>query len=68
MTIKRKLKSLLAEEEIKLKDIAQMLAEKRNCKVLANGLSQKINRGSMKFDEVEEILELIGYEIEFKKK
>ena len=68
MTIKRKLKALLAEEEIKLKDVAQMLANKRKTKVLPNGLSQKINRGSMKFDEVEEILELLGYEIEFKRK
>lgn len=68
MTIKRKLKSLLASEEIKLKDLAKMLEEKRKTRVLPNGLSQKINRSSLKFDEVEEILDIIGYDIVFKKR
>ena len=68
MTIKRRLKILLASEEIKLKELAALLEEKRKRKVLANGLSQKINRSSLKFDEVEEILDIIGYDIVFKKR
>ncbi len=68
MTIKRRLKSLLANEEIKIKDLAKMLEAKRNAKVLPNGLSQKINRSSLKFDEVEEILDIIGYDIVFQKR
>lgn len=68
MSIKKKLKTLFVEEDIKIKELAQMLAEKRNAKVLPNALSQKINRESIKFNEVEEILDVLDYDIEFKKR
>lgn len=68
MTIEKKLKTLFIEEKIKITEIAKKLAEKRNKKVLPNSVSQKINRNTMKFNEVEEILDILGYEIVFQKK
>ena len=68
MSIKKRLKTVLVEEDIKLKELAALLAEKRNAKVLPNAISQKINRESIKFNEVEEILDLIGYDVIFQKR
>ena len=68
MSVKIKLKKLFIDEGIKIKKVAELLSDKRNEHVLSNGLSQKINRSTMKFDEVEEIVELLGYEIVFQKK
>lgn len=68
MTIKKRLKKILVDEDIKIKELAQMLEQSRNNKVLPNGLSQKINRESLKFNEVEEILNILGYDIIFQKR
>ena len=68
MSIKIKLKKLFIDEGIKIKEVAQLLSEKQNKNVLPNSLSQKINRSTIKFDEVEKILELLNYEIIFQKK
>ncbi|CDC18972.1 MAG TPA: hypothetical protein IAD26_03525 [Candidatus Limenecus avicola] len=68
MSIKTKIKSLLASEDVKINELAKLLTEKSKKEILPNTISKKINRASIRFSDVEEILDVLGYEIVFKKK
>ena len=68
MSIKTKIKSLLASEDVKINELAKLLTEKSKKEILPNTISKKINRASIRFSVVEEILDVLGYEIVFKKK
>ncbi len=68
MSIKTRIKSLLASEDVKINELAKLLTEKSKKEILPNTVSKKINRESIRFSDVEEILEVLGYEIVFKKK
>lgn len=68
MSVKGRIKSLLALEEIKLNDLTVLLKEKYNKNILPNTLSKQLNREIIRFKDVEEILDVLGYEIVFQKK
>lgn len=68
MTIRTKLKSLFASENIKIKEVAENLSNVKNKTITADSISQKLLRGTIKFQEVEEILDVLGYDIIFKKR
>ena len=68
MSIKTKIKSLLGSEDVKINELAKLLTEKSKKEILPNTISKKINRASIRFSDVEEILDVLGYEIVFKKK
>lgn len=65
---KHQVKVLLTYEGVKLKDLALMLTEKTGKKYNPSGLSHKINRGRLTYDEMLEVAEILGYEINFSKK
>ena len=65
---KHQVKVLLTYEGVKLKDLALMLTEKTGKKYNPGGLSHKINRGRLTYDEMLEVAEILGYEINFSKK
>lgn len=54
----------LAKTIKQLSEMANKLSDKKN---IADGISQKLNKGTMKYDEVQFLAGLLGYEIEFKK-
>lgn len=68
MSIKNRIKSILALEGIKINELSVLLKEKYNKDILPNTLSKQLNREIIRFKDVEEILDLIGYEIIFQKK
>ena len=68
LLIKEQIKTLLAQEGIKLKELAEMISEKTEEKYSANSLSQKLRRGTLSYNETLMIAELLGYEIAFLKK
>ncbi len=68
MLVKNRIKSLLALENIKVKDLAVLLKEKYNKDILPNTLSKQINNEIIRFKDLEEILDVIGYDIVFKKR
>ena len=67
MTIRTKIKSLLANEDITMKSVAEELSKVKNRKITLDSISKKMAKDTIRYTEVEEILDLIGYEIEFKK-
>jgi len=54
-------------ENIKLKDLAKLMTEKSNKKYTSDGLSHKLSRGRLTYDEMLIITEILGYEIKFEK-
>tara|TARA_E500000178_G_scaffold326273_1_gene354350 strand:+ start:879 stop:1079 length:201 start_codon:yes stop_codon:yes gene_type:complete len=60
MDIKNEIKGLVYTAGFTLSDIAEKMG---NASV--QNLSQKINRGTLKYSELKEILEIIGYKNEF---
>jgi len=68
MTIREDIKILLFKEKSTLVDLARDLSLKFGKKMTANSISQKLSRNTMKFQEVKDILDCLGYDIDFKKR
>lgn len=62
---KEQIKSLLAQRNLKLKDLAEKMNEKCERKYTANSLSQRLGRRSITYSEILVIAEILDYEIQF---
>ena len=68
LQVREQIKALLAQENVKLKELASKITEKTGKKCMPDSLSQKLRRGSLTYNETLLIAELLGYEITFTKK
>lgn len=68
MGINKDLRVLLLNEAKTIKKLAEMASKVSGKKYTADGISQKLNKGTMKYDEAVFLADVLGYEIEFKKK
>ena len=64
---KNQVKVLLTYEGVKLKELAEMMQERSGKKYTSNGLSHKLGRGRLTYDEMVLITEILGYKIDFTK-
>ena len=62
---REQVKTLLAQEGIKLKELAAMVGDKKGKRCLPNNLSQKLGNGTFTYNDMLIIAELLGYKIEF---
>ena len=67
LNAKELVKLVLAKECLTQKDLVQLLCEKTDKKYTQDGLSRKLNKGTITFNEVMTILDILGYEIDLKK-
>lgn len=67
MTAKEYVKILLAKECITLKELARLASEKGDKKYTLDGISHKLGRGTLDFEEFEFFIKILGYEIQLKK-
>ncbi len=67
MGINKDLRHLLLNEAKTIKQLAEMANKISSKKFSADDISQKLNKGTMKYDEVKFLARVLGYEIEFKK-
>ncbi len=67
MSANKDLRILLLNEAKTIKQLSEMASKISGKKITADGISQKLNRNSMKYDEVKFLARVLGYEIEFKK-
>ncbi|MBQ4114321.1 hypothetical protein IJD34_02835 [bacterium] len=67
LQVKEQVKTLLAQEDLKLKELAELITNKTGQKCSPDSLSHKLRRGSMTYNEVLMITELLGYRISFTK-
>lgn len=67
MSANKDLRILLVNEAKTIKQLAAMASEISGKKITPEGISQKLNRNSMKYDEVQFFAGVLGYEIQFKR-
>ena len=65
MNVKNEIKSIIAKKAQTLKNVCKLMTEKSNKEILPNNITNKFRRGTIKFNEVQEILDVLGYHIEF---
>lgn len=68
MSAKEQLKIMLLKENLTIKELAPILVEKTNRHYTAQSISSKLLRRTLRYDEFEDIAEILGYEIKLEKK
>ncbi len=68
MTIKDDVKSLIAKEAWTMTDVAGILYKTENKRIAASSLSQKLKNETIKYREILQIADILGYDVEFKKR
>lgn len=66
MSSKETVKILLVKRCTTITKLAEKLSKVTNKKYSRANLSDKISRSAIRFDEMEQIAKILGYEIEFK--
>ena len=67
LKVREQVKALLSQEGVKQKDLADMLFKKTGKKYTQTSIAQKLGRGSLSYNEVVIIAEILGYDIQFVK-
>lgn len=67
MSASEDLKILLVREQTTITELAKLASEKSGKSYTIYGISQKLSRNSMKYDEVQFLAEVLGYRIKFEK-
>ena len=65
MSAKETIKILLVKRNMTVKKLAEMLSVEKNKTYSRQNLSNKINRSTINYDEMEEIAKILGYKIVF---
>ena len=65
---KELVKLILAKENLTQKELVQLLNEKTDKKYTPDGLSRKLTKGTITFNEVMTIIDILGYKIDLKEK
>ena len=66
--LRKQLKMLLLQEDIKLYELAEAMSNKTGKKYTSDSLSHRMTRSSITYQEMLIIAEILGYEIKFIKK
>ncbi len=67
LKVKEQVKALLSQENITQKELVKILSQKTGKIYTQTSLSQKLGRGSLTYNEVMTIAEILGYDIQFVK-
>lgn len=65
MDVKSELKSIIAKKASTLKKVCELLEETKKEKISPNNITNKLRRKTIKFEEVQDILSVLDYHIEF---
>ncbi|MEW9093717.1 MAG: DUF6471 domain-containing protein [Clostridiaceae bacterium] len=66
--IRNEIKSYIVASGWTITDIVKTMNEKYGVNTTPQNLSNKLSRGTIKYDEVKQIAEIIGYDINWTKK
>ena len=67
MSVSEDLKILLLKKKTTITELAKLATEKSGKNYTVFGISQKLARNSMKYDEVKFLASILGYKIKFEK-
>lgn len=65
--VKKDVKALLVQEDLKLKELVELLTKKTGKMYSSSGLSHKLGREKLSYKEMLDIAEILGYKIKFEK-
>lgn len=65
MDVRSEIKSIIAKKASTLKKVCGLIEQTKKQKVIPNNITNKLRRKTIKFDEVQDILAVLGYHIEF---
>ena len=65
MGVKKDIKMLLLENDITITDIAKEMTERTGKYFSRSNISQKLLRGTLKYEEAQLIGDILGYELKF---
>lgn len=65
MDVRSELKSIITKKASTLKKVCEDIERTKNYKILPNNITNKLRRKTIKFEEVQEILDVLEYHIEF---
>ncbi|MCM1338316.1 MAG: hypothetical protein NC191_01435 [Muribaculaceae bacterium] len=68
MSVKEEVKLLLAKEAMTMKRLAELMKDKTGYPYNLKVISDKLARKTLKYEEFQTILEILDYEISYKKK
>ncbi len=68
MTARDEIKILLLKNHMTMTKLAEKMTAFSGRKISQSGLSQKLAKGSLRYDELMAICEILGYDLEFKKR
>ncbi len=66
MNIREEIKVIIARRGTTLKKVCEILSEKTGKYYSYNNISNKLHRGTIKFNEVQQIFEILNYELFYK--
>ena len=66
MNVKEEIKVIIARRRTTLKKVCEQLSEITGKYYSYNNISNKLHRGTIKFDEVQQIFKILNYEICYK--
>ena len=67
MNITERLKYIITEENLTLTQLNDLMNKKNGTNYTMQNLSRKLNNDNLKFNDVEDILNILGYKIVFTK-
>lgn len=66
MNVKEEIKVIIARRGTTLKKVCEVLSERTGKYYSYNNISNKLHRGTIKFDEVQQIFEILNYKLDYK--
>ena len=67
ITVKEDIKMLLAKKSMTITELVKRLSTEQDI-ITVQSISKKLSKQTIKFEEVRKILDILGYEIEYKEK
>lgn len=68
MSLKADLKSIIIKSGWSMTSVVSEINKRNNTNYSMQNFSSKLSRGTIRYNEVEEVLDIIGYKIEWVKK
>lgn len=68
MNARDDIKLLLLKNHMTVTELAKRMSEYLGRKLSRSGLSNKLGKGTLRYDELAAICEILGYDLEYKKR
>ena len=65
MSVRTDIKTILAENDVSITKLAELMTKKTNKYYSQSNISQKLMRNTLKYEEAKIIGQLLGYELKF---